>query len=101
MRDGTTWVATLESSSDCRHIDTCPVPEIINTIITGGWLRSYIMSADGCQIKCDIDGRPNEMAYGRYECDCKPGYWRNPEGVCSLICDSWGDDLLHTCTDNG
>jgi hypothetical protein len=44
------------------------------------------MTADGCKIECDIDGRPNEenVPENRYECDCRAGYTRDPLGVCVL-----------------
>jgi hypothetical protein len=99
MRDGTV-VPTLAMTSDCRTCDTCPHTERVMSIIAGGWLRSYIMSADGCQIQCDIEGRPNEMIVSRYECDCKPGYQRH-EGVCKKFCTKkYGDSKIFTCPDD-
>lgn len=40
------------------------------------------MTNAGCQMNCSRTDFPYEIIVNRYECDCIPGYYRGPGGVC-------------------
>jgi hypothetical protein len=84
-------------SADCRNCNQCPSDD--------NGVPMIFVPGVGCKADCTQYQYTISVPDNRYECECQPGYWNDPEtpeDECVYRCDyaTWGDIYLHTCTDD-